>query len=180
MRQTSGDTLKRRAHLGVVSNADQVLQAAKDMKIQTCPLDIYALCETLGVTIIEVDLPDNSSGSLKQENGQWICRVNKKHHATRKRFTVAHELGHFLLHKDDRIQFEDVELYRTDHEYSPEDKKMEEEANRFASEILMPEDVFKSAILQGKSLAEIAKEFAVSPIAAEVRAKLLGLKSYDY
>jgi hypothetical protein len=59
----------------------------------------------------------------------------------RQRFTAAHELGHFLLHRDRMTGFiADADISETDDATN----EMEREANRFAAELLMPEDVIRA------------------------------------
>ncbi len=86
-------------------------------------------------------------------------------------FTLAHELGHLLLHKNSnnfRIDLQD---------YSPEGdpENQETEANYFAGSLLMPREKLFIALNNAKSLDEVAQKFAVSKPAIEARLKWLGL-----
>ena len=95
-----------------------------------------------------------------------------------KRFTIAHELGHFFLHihePDGKIKKEycDSPLYRRG--FSTE----ETEANEFASALLMPKTVFLDYVLKNKkdgyiNIDDVAKHFSVSRSAAFERGKSLG------
>lgn len=176
MKKPSGETLVKRAHLGHITCASDLLKMAKNIPNLTIfPLDVYGLAAHLGINVVEENLPSDKSGKLAQVNGVWICAVNVNHHPTRRRFTVAHEIAHYLLHKDDRASFDEtIVRNRADGGYSPEEEKMEIEANRFASELLMPEDDFRSALMIG-SVQQAAEKFNVSLAAAEVRANLLGI-----
>src|SRR5205823_4215324 len=69
--------------------------------------------------------------------------VNKDDPSTRQRFTIAHELGHYILHQDyvkDESKYK-VLLRRPlqDLDYTKEEK----EANCFAANLLVPNDLFK-------------------------------------
>jgi hypothetical protein len=99
--------------------------------------------------IVWEDLPDDISGMLvpvpKAVGPKWVIVVNATHASVRQRFTVAHELAHVLLHKytsphaDGRVQvrFRDEDSARgSNHE--------EIEANQFAAELLMPENIVRS------------------------------------
>jgi Zn-dependent peptidase ImmA (M78 family) len=98
-------------------------------------------------TVIEHELDDDVSGALvpPSEGGDWVILVNKTHTVNRKRFTIAHELGHLLLHQytsphaDRRLMLRDAR--------SSEGSTFEEiEANQFAAELLMPREfVLKEA-----------------------------------
>src|SRR5688572_30282622 len=61
------------------------------------PVDIVAIAEYLGIEIVERSL-DTGSALLLRKEGRSICVVNSDHSLRRKRFSIAHEVGHFLLH----------------------------------------------------------------------------------
>jgi Zn-dependent peptidase ImmA (M78 family) len=93
-------------------------------------------------TVIEHELESDVSGALvpPSEGANWVILVNKAHNPNRKRFTVAHELGHLLLHgytsphADRRLMLRDAR--------SSEGSTFEEiEANQFAAELLMPREL---------------------------------------
>ena len=92
---------------------------------------------------------------------------------TRERFTLAHELGHYILHSDcGRIPIIAPRLPAGE----VAESRLEWEANWFAAGFLMPEALFREAFEQlGGQLAAVAAEFRVSQGAAEIRAKVLGL-----
>lgn len=86
----------------------------------------------------------------------------------RDRFSIAHELGHYVLHfplTDQRP----MKAYRFGSD------RVEWEANWFAAGFLMPADEFKQHFNGAASLRAIAKRFGVSMAAAEARAKALGV-----
>lgn len=93
----------------------------------------------------------------------------------RDRFTVAHELGHYVLHylwprKKNALRSDRVVAYRKGSD------RIEWEANWFAAALLMPSETFKAAYAQlGGDLSALSRQFGVSSRAAEVRAKDLGL-----
>ena len=79
----------------------------------------------------------------------------------RDRFTLAHELGHYLFHSDQAM------LQRVESSIeTPVYRSPEWQANTFASEILMPHDE-----IIGKTSEQIMKEYGVSFSAAEIAAK---------
>jgi Zn-dependent peptidase ImmA (M78 family) len=91
-------------------------------------------------------------GVLVRINGQPHIGVNKNLTFTRKRFTVAHELGHFLMHEGSRID-----------DYNLSHKHIEIEANIFASELLMPEKLVTKTFKQLQTFVPkslICKEMA--------------------
>ena len=100
--------------------------------------------------------PDNPS--------EWGIFYNDKARPERQRFTVAHELGHFVLHREIQAKFNcDKESVYTGADTL---KQIEREADEFASNLLMPGDLLRKRIT-GKRidfhlLGELAKEFGVS------------------
>jgi len=136
------------------------------------PIDIRSIARKLGVTIIDdVDMDKDISGRLVSQSGKWYIYVNAFHDEKRKRFTIAHEIAHFILHTKEKKEFNDVSFFR-----SPDHSKEEVDANKLAAKILMPEQAFFEEIRKGNnSLLQLATIFNVSGMACEYRAKELGL-----
>ena len=141
--------------------------------------DIRALIERMGgrVQIEDTLLSDPEyTGSLYVEEPSKFRIVVPSHTSPeRDRFTIAHELGHYILHylwaKKKNPQFPDrVMAFRRGSD------RIEWEANWFAAAFLMPESAFKAAYKDyDGDIRMIADHFRVSVAAAEVRAKGLGL-----
>ncbi len=96
------------------------------------------------------NLEDDVSGYIEKmsKNIAYSLVYNRTHHKHRQRFTLAHELGHYVLHKDilgDGTN--DTKMYRTNpnsSHYNPNiSTRHENEANEFASRILMPQEFIK-------------------------------------
>lgn len=156
------------AHPGVKGPSELRLLAAQ-LGVDTSPLDVEKLAQCLNIRIRKIALEDSTSGFLKKENGKWVIGVNFFHHPKRQRFTIAHELAHFILHSQDGREFEDKALFRND-----ESNPMEWSANRFAGELLMPEDEFRNfSKTTSNRVEDLADHFKVSALAVRVRAKEL-------
>lgn len=107
--------------------------------------DINKLLESHGVVIIEIDNIEKFDGvSLLTDDGTPLIVINKSFSNDRKRFTLAHELGHLLMHICGNFPISD---YR-------DTKEIEKEANLFASEFLMPKDSIKNS-LYGLKLSDL-------------------------
>lgn len=155
-------------------------------KFNVIPVPVVAIAKDLGITIFETfDFSASESGSIRKEKAEYIIYLNGLDIPTRKRFTIAHEIGHFLLHRDYLDQGHEavtnikqpVVLNRASRPkvVTAEDKKREIEANKFAAELLMPKEAFEAAFEEANNLEELANTFNVSPSAAAVRAEnLLG------
>lgn len=154
----------------------QLLALAKQHSVDTSPLDVKALLSVLGIGLISVPMHDDISGTLSlADNGKdWVVKVNALHHPNRQRFTIAHEIAHFSRHRFQQAEFKDLNFFR-----NGERNPMEVEANRFASELLMPELAFRDKVkVFSGSIEEIAQYFKVSTLAVRVRAKNLGMKGH--
>lgn len=119
----------------------------------------------------------NFSGMLIRKDGHALIGVSSSESQVRQRFTIAHELGHFFLHrnKDAFVDYRDNKkgVMRT---------PREKEANMFAAALLMPRHVllkdFRALAKTGFSddeLTTLAKQYDVSEDA--MRFRLINLKS---
>ncbi|HVX00717.1 MAG TPA: ImmA/IrrE family metallo-endopeptidase [Candidatus Babeliaceae bacterium] len=135
------------------------------------PVKVISLANDLGVPVYYAfNWQDALSGMIIKDNESkynsksgYAIFVNNKHEESRQRFTIAHELAHFIRHKDaigDGIS--DDAMYR-----SGLSNKIEAEANSFAADILMPWDLIRQEI--AKTPKELAPLFKVSETAMSVR-----------
>lgn len=128
------------------------------------PVKVGAIAKAFGLIVKSSTLPGNISGEIKETDGQIVIRINRHDVKARQRFTLAHEISHFLLHRDligDGIT--DDALFR-----SKLPSAIETEANRLAADILMPIHLLNihkklKADLKGEALYEsLAQDFEVS------------------
>jgi Zn-dependent peptidase ImmA (M78 family) len=156
-----------------ISNEIQIIERFK----QQIPVDVIAIAKNLGVNVYSDNLPVGVSGKIvrRPEYGStsgYSIIVNANEPIVRQRFTVAHEIAHFVLHRGyigDGIT--ENALHRSDG-FS---NWQEVEANQLAADILMPMEKINSAIIGGNTnLSSLASEFKVSEIAMAIR---LGIKS---
>ncbi|CAN5608736.1 ImmA/IrrE family metallo-endopeptidase [soil metagenome] len=104
-------------------------------------VDVEALAISEGLPVIEHPFPGDVSGALiRSEVGSAIA-VNGSQHVNRIRFTIAHELAHFLLEhtgdNEDHVDW-DFSIIRRDTRSSTASDVREIEANMFAANVLMP------------------------------------------
>lgn len=162
--------------IALIDTPEKLLAFAHNKGLETIPLDVKAVAEKFGICVEEVDLEDDLSGILykDKETSSWFLQVNKEHHPNRKRYTIAHELAHFCLHRHLKQNFVDKIFFR-----GGESDKPEWQANEFASAILIPEQEFRRKIRSGLTkVEELAKEFQVSTLALRIRAKNIGLSGH--
>ena len=128
--------------------------------------NLSRLLETNGIVVISMDLIDLDGLSAFSETGQPILFLNKRSPADRQRFTLSHELAHFVLHWGKKIS---------------EDRDTEKEADEFASEFLMPtRDIEYMLIkLNLEKLADLKRYWKTSMQSIVMKAKSLGLLTYN-
>ena len=139
------------------------------------PVEVVKIANKLGYKVfyLEKDERLGIAGKVDHENKKIFIKPSDP--AQRQRFTIAHEIGHILLHRNGGK----AEHFRDDEEINVavySDSVEEMEANQFAAMLLMPEFEFKKAWgLQVGSVEDVADYFNVSRLAAAVRANTLGL-----
>jgi len=133
------------------------------------PVPVITLAKDLGLRVFITnpdEWPPSLSGLIKRDGDSFRIIVNGDHHEHRRRFTIAHEIAHFILHKDkigDGIT-DDV-LYR-----SGLSNAVESEANRWAAKILMPDNLVNAEFETGvNDIRDLAKTLNVSPSAMSIR-----------
>ncbi|MEC1792200.1 ImmA/IrrE family metallo-endopeptidase [Bacillus vallismortis] len=134
------------------------------------------IAEKLGVNVVNAEFTDASYSGALQVDKSNIATIYVKHDDTpeRKRFTIAHELGHYLLHKDNRKDFIDNEetvFFRSGESNS----QLEREANDFAANLLMPRERVLRKWEESADIDLLRRYFGVSTLAMKFRLKNLGL-----
>jgi Zn-dependent peptidase ImmA (M78 family) len=137
------------------------------------PVDIFGMAKALDISVLARDLPDNVSGKIEADTPEgYFITVNANHGPNRQRFTVAHEIAHYVLHRHligDGIT--DNALYRDDRIGEPRERQ----ANRYAATLLMPRPLVEKAWRNGvNDYNALAAAFEVSPAVAEIRWRELG------
>ena len=169
--------IRRRALVGLRSPerlAGAIVSQIRDMPV---PVPIKEISEAVGILKIQPIRADGFEGCLivEAKTGDSVIVVNESSPVTRQRFTVAHELGHFLLHH-----------YRSNPggqspillagEISPSsyNRKMEREANRFAVNLLIPSRLVPMELLHSpetdiSGILWLARKFQTSKQATASR-----------
>ena len=169
---------------------EQVEQLLRKHGISGAPVPVDAIAKSEGLPVIEASLKAEVSGALIQSQGMSGIAVNSSHHPNRRRFTVAHELAHFLLAhegKEDHIDWQ-FTIIRRDGVSSVASDFQEIEANFFAASLLMPkqlvrDDVSRNVRYNGEPDADqdeiqlLARKYQVSESAMRYRLINLGLLS---
>ncbi|MGI9337688.1 MAG: ImmA/IrrE family metallo-endopeptidase [Gammaproteobacteria bacterium] len=123
------------------------------------PVDIVKLSESFGLAVWRAELPQGISGAIRREGDGYAIYANKNEPMARRRFTYAHELAHFFLHKDDIGDgLNENVLFRSS---LTNDKEVA--ANKIAAEILVPLKILNELAETKKyGVRELAEKFGVS------------------
>lgn len=135
------------------------------------------MAHELGIRVYQEALGDAVSGKLTRDavNGGpsgFAIYLNSYHHPNRRRFTLAHEIAHFILHRDlIESGLTDNTLYRSG---LPEPHEVQ--ANRLAAEMLMPDKLLRQYYREGHDTRSLASLFGVSEAAMRIRLDTLNLQ----
>lgn len=136
---------------------------------QSAPVQVGKIAKELGLGVKSATLKPGISGEIMPSHGHqagFVIRINRHEVHHRQRFTVAHEIAHFLLHREHiGSGVSDNTLYRS----SLSDTR-ERQANRLAADILMPWHLVEKEIEREQlSPKELAERLGVSETAIKIR-----------
>lgn len=136
------------------------------------PIKVGSIAKDLGIIVKKATLSAGISGQIKEVDGVCTIRVNRHDVKARQRFTLAHEIAHFLLHRDqlggDGIT-DDI-LYR-----SSLSDPQEAQANRLAADIVMPWTLIQRSLEKydglkvEQKIERIAEDAEISTTAIKIR-----------
>ena len=151
-------------------------------RVRKAPVRVSAIAKSLGAEIRYEPFDDEISGVLYRDPEGVIIGVNALQHKNRQRFTIAHEIGHFLLHEFDVHVDRGYKVVLRDSASSQATDPIEIEANQFAAELLMPIRLLENDVHEylrdfedETGLEELAKLYRVSRQAMAFRLANLGL-----
>ena len=158
---------------------DKVAELLRQFSVVQPPVDVERIARRLGTRVRETGFDGDVSGLFVRKGQDAVIGVNSMHSEQRKRFTIAHEIGHFVLHISKPIYVDELVLHfrnRTSAEGRDPD---EIEANAFAAELLMPEDFVQQSMSDldnwdDEAVSKLAKEYKVSVEAFVYRLTNLG------
>jgi Zn-dependent peptidase ImmA (M78 family)/transcriptional regulator with XRE-family HTH domain len=140
--------------------ASTILQSVQIKEPPVAPRDVAS---RIGVPVFDWAFGDEISGVFVSYEGKTAIGVNEIHPVARQRFTVAHELGHYIYSHRDSIVFDYMGRERGFSFEMSEDAAAETKANQFAADLLMPALwVKKDFGATGADLKLLAKRYRVS------------------
>lgn len=154
----------------------KAIAVLKDLGASELPVHAEQIARRLGAQITYESFEGEISGMLYRDRGTAVIGVNSRHAPTRQRFTVAHEIGHLLIHKGQPLFIDRfVRVNWRNGESSPE----EVQANAFAAGLLMPRALVREAVGHALSrrrdvtpqeiVGTLARRFEVSAAAMQYR-----------
>jgi Zn-dependent peptidase ImmA (M78 family) len=142
--------------------------------LSEAPVKLNGIAEHLGLPVYLSTLKPKISGLIEPDEAarsKFRIRLNRHESPERQRFTLAHEIAHFLLHRSlIGTGVVDDTMYR-----SGLSSRREVEANRLAADLCMPRELIDEhrrqlTHLDGPELvSEMAKRFRVSNAAMQIR-----------
>ena len=150
--------------------------------IAAIPVPVATIARDSKIQLVLQPLEDDVSGVLYRDGTKIVMGVNSRHAPTRRRFTIAHELGHWSLHagrdvhvdRATRVNFRHQQVWGIE----------EVEANRFAANLLMPRWAFTPDLVQAlnepgttlpAAIHRLSVTFRVSQQAMQFRLTELGI-----
>lgn len=141
--------------------------------LQQKPVPLGKLAKELGIDVKLSTLGRGVSGLIEKADNGYTIKINRHETRERQRYTLAHEISHFLLHReliDSDGEIRDNVLYR-----SGQPEEVEFEANRLAADLIMPADQVEAdlnslgAPVSDAVIEQLAAEWQVSNAAMEIR-----------
>ena len=144
----------------------------------TPPVKVGAIAKALGISVKRTPLGQFMAGSLIRDRlrggtSGFLVLLNSDDSETRQKFTLAHEIAHFVLHRDlIDVGVNDDTMYR-----SELSNYLEVQANQLAADIIMPIRLVKKAMQSETNPKALAKMFEVSEQAMKIRLSGMSIKA---
>jgi len=147
-------------------------------KVTQAPIPVEQIAEKMNIQISYAPSSEYSGMLIRKGDGA-LMGINSDESPARRRFTIAHELGHFFLEKNTAVTID----YR-DNGNRPDKTIQEKHADDFAANLLMPKNfltvdfkkIFENTQDRGSLLLQLAERYQVSQEAMMWRLKNLGLQ----
>ena len=141
------------------------------------PVPIEAVARNLGIDVKYKDLGAISGKIEKDKDGKgYTITVNSKDNGQQRRFTIAHEIAHYMLHRTELDGNKMHRIIEDDESYQSRlNLTREMEANRYAAELLMPASIMQKVVKEYNkrhktiTIKDLAEIFDVSYTAMRMR-----------
>ena len=154
-----------------------VIQTIKDCLTER-PVRLKKIADCLGLRVMLSTLPFGISGKISAKGNEFFIWINRHEPKYRQRFTLAHEISHYLLHRDEIRKnpegWSDSVLFR-----SNQPREIEYQANRLASDLVVPSSQLeemtmsmKGSPMTSEMLESLAEQFGVSKATMEIKLQI--------
>ncbi len=160
----------------------QAAELVRRARIKKAPVPVEKMAALLDAEIVLQPFSGETSGVVyRNKDGTAVIGVNSSHPIQRQRFTIAHEIGHLLLHADENLHVDKnfpIGLRNAISGKSVNENEIE--ANQFAAALLMPANLIAKDIQQliGTdvliAIRKLARKYRVSEQAMSIRLSTLG------
>ncbi|MGM0922211.1 MAG: ImmA/IrrE family metallo-endopeptidase [Bacillota bacterium] len=127
--------------------------------------DVFEICDTHNISILYDDL-GTIDGFLQFHENHYLIHINRE--TSSKEIVIAHELGHFFLHKHlNSFIFSKCSIVL--------ESKLEHQANIFATELTLPDELIFSQLpyIQNHTMEQMAAYFNIPLFILEYKIKNL-------
>jgi IrrE N-terminal-like domain len=135
------------------------------------PVDPVQIARALNIQVFNADLPEGVSAALvgRGEGADPVIFLRKTDSISRKRFSTAHEIGHYMKRlsegtAEDVFEYVDLRSKSSSEGFDPE----EIFANKFANSLLIPRSTASRLAIKDYDLVALARAFDVSPISVSI------------
>ena len=146
--------------------------------LSECPVKLKKIADCLGVRVMLSTLPFGESGKINAKGNEFYIWINRHEPKHRQRFTLAHEISHYLLHRDQIVKssegWSDSVLFR-----SSQPHEVEYQANRLASDLVVPSSKLeemtrsiKGSQMTDEIVKNLAGQFGVSKATMEIKLQI--------
>lgn len=158
----------------IAREANKLLERAN---ITSPPVPVDRLAELVGAEITFNNFQNEISGLLLRRKNSTVIGVANEQAPARQRFTIAHEIGHLLLHAGEELHVDtDFRVNLRSDSSSKGSDVTEIEANAFAAALLMPADFLSQDIVEmridvedSEQIEALANKYGVSTQAMTFR-----------
>jgi Zn-dependent peptidase ImmA (M78 family) len=157
-----------------VPNREYIQTVANKLIKKFDTRDPFQLCQAIGVEVFYADL-GSLKGMYKYLKKNRFAVINENLDPFTKTLVCAHELGHDILHQNlaRKVCLQEFILY--DMKSRPE-----YEANLFASEILLPDDIILNLARDGYDIEQISKELCTDINLIALKVSSMNTRGYRF
>jgi Zn-dependent peptidase ImmA (M78 family) len=163
---------------------DEASSLLRNLGITKPPIPVDELADSVGALVVRNNFDGSESGFTLRDGERIVIGINTRTSRKRQRFSIAHEIGHVVLHPlNTLIVDHSVRMDWRDGVSSLGTNRQEIEANAFAAALLMPQDMIISRVKgytsqvssRDELISDLARVFDVSTEAMGFRLINLGI-----